>query len=354
MNPSRETIFGILCDACLAPSGDNAQPWRFSVKGNVIRVINVPEKDDSLFNYRQMTNHVALGACVENLRVSAEGWGLKADARLFPDPNNRLVVAEVTLTPDASVKNDLASYITRRATNRKPYHPKPIEPEKLEILSALAKNVSGRVVFVTDKERVKEIAHIVSAGEKLAMENRSIHDFLFKHVTWTKGEDSKRHGFFIDTFEFNPVQKLAFRIFRNWDILRFFLPFGVSKLVARDARKLHSTSAVFGAIIFSKGNEGDYLKVGILLERIWLTVTKLGLALQPTTTVHFIATRVIAGDPGDLSMSHQELLKSNYSRLQKEFRVSSEEKIAFVFRLGYADSPTGATTRFAPEVVFED
>ena len=354
MNIPRETTSEILRDACRAPSGDNAQPWRFAVKKNVIRVMNVPEKDDSLFNYRQMTNYVALGACVENIRISAEGRVFRTKVQLFPEPTNPLVVAEVELMLDVSVKNELARYITKRVTNRKPYHSKAIEPEKLNTLAALAKDIGGRIVFITDKEKIKEIACSVSAGEKLAIENRSIHDFLFKHVTWTKKEDDKEHGFYIDTFEFNPVQRIAFRIFSNWNILNFFLPLGVSNLVANDAEKLHATAAAFGAIVFPKGVTEDYLKVGVLLERVWLAATSLDLSLQPTTTVHFIGARVLSGDPGDLSAPHQELLKSRLSQLLNQFNVLENERITFIFRLGYGDPPSGITSRFAPEVVFED
>lgn len=344
----------ILRDACRAPSGDNTQPWRFLVRGNVIYVINVPERDTSLFNYRQMTNYVALGACLENLRVSAESRGFRVDMKLFPNAVDRLSIAEAILSPRSSIQNELAPYIKERATNRRRYLPRKIEQGKFNELSALAQDIGGRIVFITDDAAIKEMASIVSAGEKLVLEDRAIHDFLFKHVTWTKKEDEQKHGLLIDTFEFTPPQKAAFRLFSNWHVLKLFLPFGVSKMVAKDMERVHTTAAAFGAIIMPSRSDQDYLKTGILLERLWLTVSKLGLALQPTTTVNFIGTRVLLGDPGTLSEPHQKLLRSRYAELAQRFGVAGEEGIGFVFRLGYAGAPSSTTTRFEPEVSFED
>lgn len=351
---SREIIFEILRDACRAPSGDNTQPWRFFVRNNVIRVSNVPEKDTSLFNWHQMSNHVALGACLENLRVSAEGHGFHTDIRLFPNLADRLIVAEMRLTPSTSAMNPLAPYIAERTTNRRKYHAKRIETNKLLELSRLNSDIGGRIVFITEQTKIKELACIVSMGEKLALEDKLIHDFLFNHVTWSKEEDEMKHGFFIETFEFTSPQRKVFQIFQNWNILKFFLPFGISNIIARDMRKVHATSAAFGAIIVPDDAPENFLRAGILLERIWLTVTKLKLSLQPVTTVHFIGTRVLAGDPGGLSRVHQELLRQNYAALACQFNVNETERFGFVFRLGYADPPSAMTTRVEPDITFED
>lgn len=344
----------ILRDACRAPSGDNTQPWRFVVRENTIRLINVPAKDTSLFNWQQMTNHVALGACLENLRVSAERFGFRTEISFFPDPKNPLVVAEMLCIADSTVSNDLAIYIEQRACNRKPYLAKPIEPEKLEELKRSTEDTDIHSVFITEKANVKDVARLVSVGERLALENREIHDFLFSHITWTKEEDALKHGFLVDTFELSPPQKAVFKLFSNWNILKYFLPFGISKLIAKDVERTHATSAAFGAITIGSKNQEAYLRAGMALERLWLTATKLNLAIQPTTTVHFIGTRIRAGDVGSFSPTHQKLIIKSYNSLEKKFALTSSEKFAFVFRIGYADMPSGMTSRFEPEVSFDE
>ncbi|HQU07905.1 MAG: hypothetical protein B7X04_02875 [Parcubacteria group bacterium 21-54-25] len=354
MSISREVLLEILRDACRAPSGDNTQPWRFLVKRNIIYVINTPEKDTSLFNWQQRTNYIALGACIENLCVSALGKRLRAKVALFPEHADRLIVAAVTLTPERSMGSGLVPYLAKRASNRKKYLEKEVEPEKLSTLASCVHDDKSRLTFITERPSLERVARIVSVGERLALENKSIHDFLFAHITWSKEEDSKKHGFFIDTFEFAPPQRVAFRLFRHWNILKLFLSLGVSKAIVKDIEKVHATAAAFGAIIISNETPEAFLQAGMVLERLWLTATKAGLSLQPTTTVHFLGARVSAGDSGGLSSEHQSLLKQNYVALSREFGLNSSERFGFVFRLGYADPPSAMTTRFEPKVLFEE
>jgi hypothetical protein len=348
----RNVVMEILRDACKAPSADNIQPWRFVVEANAIRVINAGDQTEEIFNYRQMVNHASLGACIENLRVSAENRGYEVDLKLFPDPHNKLVVADVRLSSGTPNGNELASYITSRATNRKPYLPKQIEPEKLITLSSLETGPGQRIVFVSNKAEVKMIARIISAGEKLVFENKAIHDFLFEHITWTQAEDRKKHGFFIDTFELAPPQKAAFKFFSNWKVLRFFVPLGVANFIANEVRKIHETSSVFGAIIISEKSPEDYLRAGILFEKLWLTVTKLALALQPTTGLHFFAQPILDNNRFGLPKSKVSFLSQRYEELKSAFGANTKETIALAFRLGYGSTPSATTTRFEPDVTW--
>jgi nitroreductase len=287
-----------------------------------------------------------LGACLENLKVSAESRGYRAEIKLFPDATDRLVVAEAALTQDPGAHTELAPFISKRASNRKKYWPKKIEQEKRDALARLG-GVEGRVAFVSDEAGVKNLARVVSAGEKLALENKSIHDFLFSHVTWSKEEDAQKHGFFIDTFEFSPPQRAAFRLFSYWSILKLFLPFGIANLIAKDMEKVHATSAAFGAIIIPNNSDEAFLRAGMLLERLWLTATSFGLALQPTTGLHFFAQPILAGDTFSLSDEVISFIRGQYELLKKTLVVEGEV-IGFVFRIGYADPPSAMTTRFMP------
>lgn len=353
MSIDRDVVVEILRDACRAPSADNTQPWKFSVKGNRIRVHNAGDQVESIFNYRQQVNHTSLGAAVENLRISAEEHGLGAQIRLFPDANDPLVIAAVTLMPAARAQNELASLISTRASNRKKYHAQPVAEEKLSELASLAEEGFSRIVFVTGGE-VSSVARIISAGEKLALESKSIHDFLFEHVTWTKEEDATKHGFLIDTFEFALPQKVLFKFFRNWNILRFFIPLGFPNFVAKDMEKVYATSGAFGAILTKGDKPEDFVRGGMLFERFWLFATKLGLSLQPTTGLQFFAQPVIAGDTFGLSEKTSAFIRERYQSLKEAFGAKPEETIALAFRLGYADAPSATTTRFEPNVSFED
>jgi hypothetical protein len=176
------------------------------------------------------------------------------------------------------------------------------------------------------------LANAVSGGEKITLENRNIHDFLFQHVTWNQEEDSKNPGFYIKTFEFKPPQEILFKLFSNWSILKFFNFFGISDFISKDMENVYASSSAFGAISIKNLSRENALLSGMVLERIWLAATKDGLAFQPTTAIALLMLPIRDGALSGLSQNH----------------IEETESIVFVFRLGYADPPKARSKRIQP------
>lgn len=350
MTLPQEMLGRILEKAVMAPSGDNSQPWRFQIRDTTIRILNVPEKDTSPFNHAQASNYLALGAAIENLRIAATEEGYRASVRLFPDSADETAVADIALEADAGGRDELAPYLEKRASNRRKYEGRMISEGDLQELQTAAATFGARAMFVTDKPHVATVARLVSAGEKIALENEDIHRFLFEHVTWSEEDERRRHGFYIKTFEFAPPQAAAFKLFRNWKILKALHPLGIADFIAKDMESVYRSSAAFGALIMPDRSRDTLVKAGRALERLWLTATKLGLSMQATTSVHLLALPLDDGATAGLSEAHQELVRERYPLLKEAFGAASNEWILFAFRIGYAAAPSGRTTRAAPSI----
>ncbi len=353
MSISPEKLARILAAAVQAPSGDNAQPWRFQVKENTIFLVNVPEKDTSPFNYKQTSNYIALGAALENMRIAAGNEGFVVKTELFPENSNELIVAKITCVEGNSNRNDLANYIHARSSNRRTYNSEKIKIQDLVALQELEKELpfQGRVLFLNEKKDIDIIASIVSAGEKISLETKTIHAFLFKHVTWSKKDDNRRHGFYIKTFEFKPAQEIVFHFFRSWSILSFFKNFGITDLIAKDMENVYRESGAFFVITIYNRSKENFLKTGMLLEKIWLTATKFGLSIHPTTAIPLLHLgNEEGGSP--LTEAHKALVEKKYRTLSEQYKLKDEEEIAFAFRIGVAEPPSGRTTRNQPIVEF--
>ena len=119
----KKTIEKIVEAAAKAPSGDNVQPWRFEVSNEFtqLNLYNLPEKDDSYFNYQQTASYIAHGAVIENMTIAAQHLGYKAQIELFPDSANMNHVARVDLMPATAECDPLYEAIVNRCTNRFPY-----------------------------------------------------------------------------------------------------------------------------------------------------------------------------------------------------------------------------------------
>jgi hypothetical protein len=321
----KEIIEKILRAAVMAPSGDNAQPWRFEVRGQEIAVINIPSKDDSLYNFNQQASFVAHGALIENIKIAAAVEGFSCAIELFPEISGQKdAVARIYLNKmeHAQYRNDLFASIPHRASNRKKYEDKQLSVEVLEIFKKSADDMNcGSLRIVSDKEKIKTIAHAVSMNEKAVLETEEMHHFLFKHVTWTPKEDAERHG--------------------------------SAKMIAKENEDIFASSAAFAAILVSETSRESYVKCGMLMQRIWLEATKEGISLQPTTGVIFL-NHLIDVEPKEankISNENKHIITDAYINLEHAFEAQNDT-IAMIFRLGFAEAPSGRTTRFEPDITF--
>src|SRR5437868_1852114 len=126
----------ILEAAHWAPSGDNAQPWRFKAHNDRRLELLVLIEPGNVYEYRHgEPTLISAGTLLENLAIAASEFGLKAGWEYLgpADQGHRI---QVDLLPDAAAsKNPLIREIERRSVDRRPYQRKPLTAEQRRILS---------------------------------------------------------------------------------------------------------------------------------------------------------------------------------------------------------------------------
>ena len=91
----------------------------------------------------------------------------------------------------------------------------------------------------------------------------------------------------------------------------------------------------------------DFVKAGRAVERVWLTVTSLGLSLQPLTGVLFFMLKIKGGEGSVFSESQRAEIENGYAEMEKTFGATGP--IAFMFRVGKGKPPSAHASRFALE-----
>ncbi len=343
----RAHILSIIDAGIRAPSGDNAQPWRFEIHEDVITVYNVPERDTSLYNYQQQASYIAHGCLLENMRTRAAALGYATKINVFPD--NR-AVAYITCTADKISETLLNTYIESRHSNRNTYSSETLHREI--VANLLSTNSSDtHVDIVQEKDACTQIAEIASVNERIVLENKELHRFLFSHITWTKKEDEKRPGFFVDTLGLAGPQKIAFKLFSYWPLLRFATRLGVSKAIAGQNALLYASGPAIAVFSSAANDKNAFLRVGMAVERFWLTAESLGLAVQPIVGLPLLYQRLVAGDVGTLSTKHQHMIRDAHARLVATSKTSLPH-ILFMLRVGKAGQVSARTKRLPAEVRF--
>jgi nitroreductase len=336
----------ILAAGNSAPSGENCQPWRFVVRGNAIEIHLLPERDQSAYSWGQRASYLANGAAIENMVIAASVEQYRAEVRYFPNAGDAWHTATIFLTRDATVEPDpLASSISKRISNRKPYRKDPLTHEEREALVAAAGG-DGTFALVETPEEVRRLGRVGSTNEEVMLANRSLHQFFFSHVSWTKEEDEKNKiGFYIKTLELPPPAEIMIKLSRHWPVMRMLGALGFNRVVAKQNAAINAASAAIGALMIDNTEPLDFVKAGRAVERLWLAATSLGLALQPLTGVLFFKLIIDAGESAVFSPREQKLITDAYQEASRIFGADGKH-IAFMFRIGRGDAPSAHAVRF--------
>jgi len=330
-----------------APSGENCQPWHFVVRGAIIEVHLLPERDTSAYNWGQRSSYLANGAAIENIVIAASAEDYRTEVSYFPNPVDALHIATIFLTKDPSCKLDaLAAYTGTRISNRKTYKKDSLTSEERRALLAATENYYGSMTLVEEREDIKRLGHVGSTNEEVMLANRSLHQFFFNHVSWTKEEDEKKKvGFYIKTLELPLPAEMMFKLFRHWSIMRILGTIGFNHIVGKQNGATNASAAAMGAFMIEGIEPIDFVKIGRAIERFWLTAASLGLSVQPLTGVLFFKLRITGREGEVFSAREKKLIMSAYERASQILKADGKH-VAFMFRIGHDGIPSAHASRF--------
>lgn len=331
-----------------APSGENCQPWHFVVRGTAIEIHLLPERDQSAYSWGQRASYLANGAAIENMIIAASVERCRVEVKYFPNPADMWHVATMILISDPSLDPDpLASFVHTRISNRKPYKKDPLTGEERKALvAAVAEAGYGSFALSEERKDIGHLGRIGSTNEEVMLANRSLHQFFFSHVSWTKEEDEKKKiGFYIKTLELPPPAEIMFKVFRHWSAMRIFGAIGFNRIVAKQNGATNASAAAIGALTIAGIEPLDFVKIGRTIERLWLTATALGLSFQPLTGILFFKLKIAGGEGEAFSLGEQKLITDAYQESSRIFNADGKH-IAFMFRIGRGDAPSAHAIRF--------
>src|SRR3974377_1931250 len=115
--------------AVLAPSSHNTQPWRFIINGDELLVC--ADRTRSLANIDPFDREliISCGGALLNLRVAFAHFRVPVEISTFPQSSDPDIVARIVFPASGSMPKDLAELfnaITKRATDRGPFHHKEL------------------------------------------------------------------------------------------------------------------------------------------------------------------------------------------------------------------------------------
>ncbi|MEO5899803.1 MAG: hypothetical protein ABIR68_06680 [Ilumatobacteraceae bacterium] len=311
---------GAVGAAILAANPHNSQPWIFHVTPTGIDLFADRTRLTGTLDSLGREHHIGLGCALENLVLAVAARGYRPTVTLLPAPGDPTHVAAVELSPGPVAQSSIHAAIGDRHSNRGPYTTATIAAGVLEGVAADALDLPGVSVrwFSEPAERTALGALIIEATDAIIHdEQQSIDSF-----TWFRNDrddiDTHMDGLTLDAQGLSPLLLAAAKL----------LP--ATKRSAGDSfwldqtRTVHTaTAAAYGVVVVADPTDtATQLVGGRLLQRIHLSVSNLGIALQPMNQItERIDREAVLGHAATFAGRMDELLARPGEHALTTFRV---------------------------------
>ncbi len=292
-----------------APSGDNTQVWRFELLGPLhVAVHCYDTREHCVYDLDGHPSQISYGALFETLAIAASGHGLRADIDRRLDSPEQRPVFDVRLVPDAAIKpSPLISAITRRSVQRRPMSTRPLTDAEKQALQASVGDQYAVMWLEGFKTRLRT-ARLMFNNAKLRLTMPEAYETHRKIIHWGVTHSPDRVP-----DQALGVDAMTLKLMK-WAMVSWKRLSTMNRLMGTAAPRMQmdfipGLACAAHFVIKARRQPvtiDDYVAAGRALQRFWLTVTDLGLQMQPEMTplifskyvreqTHFTDTVVLHG-----------------------------------------------------------
>ena len=312
----------LVARAILAPNSHNTQPWLFGIGDDAIELRADRSRSLPVVDPADRSLTISCGAALGNLRAAALGAGRKVAIARFPDANDPDLFARVTIGEERQV-NDAerarADAITKRRTNRGPFHTWEVPKQALRVLQQTVAAENALLYLLTDGDEKERVAQLIAEGDR-----QQAHDPAFRRelAHWLHANVVRaRDGMPANTFGVGDVMSVPYPL-----VVRTF-DWGNGR-GAKD-HDLAVAAPVLAVLGTNGDTPADWLHTGEALALLLLDVTAAGLSAS------------FFNQPIEVTMLR--------AQLRSALGLSGWPQM--MFRIGYGEHVPAAPRRLLSDVV---
>ncbi|HEX3756000.1 MAG TPA: hypothetical protein VHV26_13085 [Rhizomicrobium sp.] len=326
----------ILEAARWAPSGDNAQPWRFEIEGENDLTVSILRERGNVYEYRDgEPTLISAGALLENIALAAPGQGKQASWRYRGSDEGAHRIAVHFEDAPAERPNPLADLIPVRSVDRRPYRMRPLPSASKTQLTAAAGADIHIEWFETWAQR-RRIAALTNMATDIRLRIPEAYAVHRRIVDWDRrlspdGIPATALG----------LDAMTLKIMRwsmaDWKRTDFGNRMGSTFFAGL---QMDVVPGLFSAAYYSfrlapaagEARVSQLLRAGQAVQRFWLTATSLGLAMQPCQAVLAFAHYGAAGEAFTTSARERQAAARLARRAAQV--LSRPQELVFLGRIG--------------------
>lgn len=340
-----------------APSGDNMQTWRFEIAAPDHLVVHAYDtRDHCVYDRDGHPSQIAVGALLETIAVAATGLGLRADITRRPltqpepgcdDLTPLQLVFDVRLVAAPGLAADpLISAIKVRTVQRRPMRTQPLSSEHKRILEA-AVGAGYRVSWIEGAGPKWKAAKLMYQNARLRLTMPEAFTTHRDIIHWGVKESPDRVP--AGALGVDPgtlmLMKWAMGSWRRMSTVNTLMGTWAPRL----QMDLLPGMACAAHFVLKAEREpksiDDYVAAGRALQRFWLTLTNLGLFMQPEMTPLIFSKYVRENNMKFTAQSGLQDYARKLARQAAELVFTDALHPVYMGRMGYGPAPQTRSVR---------
>ncbi|HKR52208.1 MAG TPA: Rv1355c family protein [Pseudonocardiaceae bacterium] len=275
--PTREEMRFVVGCATLAPSGGNAQPWRFTCRGATL-VGTVDRTRTSLLDVEGWAGCLALGAALEAALIGARALGFAAQPVVHSEPGASRW--EVTLQrAGAPAATPELTLLRERCCNRVRLPSPPIPPEALVGLVASAGSLQ---VLTVVEPALGRLGEALAELDRVRVLSPAFHRELFSEIRWSRDEAlATRDGLDVAALEFDAADLAVLEVIRSAPTAEVLGGLGLGGALGAGSRTAFCNAGAALVIGVRFTEYACLVEAGRDLLRLWLDATARGVGVHP-------------------------------------------------------------------------
>jgi molybdopterin/thiamine biosynthesis adenylyltransferase len=349
---NEETITEIVKAGIIAPSGGNAQPWKFVYTGNGLFIFHDAHFSHSLLDFNHLGSYVAIGAVIENVSIKASAMGLAIAVDYFPVNNDKRLAARIKFSKGENAADSayLVNGLTRRVTNRDMVAKEALPSEVYQRITSVIKPYNGaELLLVEDDRLMKDLGQLLAKAEMLRIIHpRGHYDTFVNELRWTPEEIlQKADGLDVNTLGATKSELAALKIAADDKAIAFLRELKGGTAFTKMVNNAIAFSSALGILTMPAYSEVEFLKGGRAMERIWIEANLAGVSFQPIAQLVFMMARLTHGRS---AANEQEIYyNQEVAKLQAAFnqllpQLAGKQPV-FIFRLAKGGEPKARSLR---------
>jgi hypothetical protein len=334
-----------------APSGDNTQCWRFDIAAPDHLVIHAYDtRHDTVYDLDGHPSQISMGALLETIDIAASEQGLRAHTVRRADSAPDRPVFDVRFSPDATLTpSPLLGAIETRTVQRRPMRTRPLSAaEKRELETCVGPDFA--VTWIEGFGPKLKAARLMFNNARLRLTMPEAFEVHRRIIDW-----NARYSPDKVPDQALGVDKATLKLMK-WAMVSWKRMSTMNTLMGTWAPRLQMDllpGIACAAHFVLKARRqpqtiDDYVQAGRAVQRFWLTLTRLGLFMQPEMTPLIFAKYVRE----NTHFTRETRLHAPARRLQQqgaELIFNDALYPVYMGRLGAGPAPTARSQRLPVE-----